>query len=162
MSEPIQLTYTWDKEAFLQASNEAYKYEMKHSPKRFLGWIFIAMTQFGVVAAFKGAPVGLLLVSTFLVVYWYFFRWQIRKYLLAKSFDKEMTYNIFADQEKIRINENSINWDSILEVVSLEKGFLLLWDKSFFFFPKSAFKDSDERNAFAVLAKEKVKSYTKD
>jgi len=162
MSKTLNFSYKWDKELFLRASHEAYKYEMKHSPKRFLGWLFIAMTQFGVIAAFKGAPIGLLLVSTFLVVYWYFFRWGIRRYILAKSFDKEMRYHVSMDEKKIQINDNSIAWEHILEVISLEKGFLLLSTDAFFFFPKPAFKDMDERNLFTEIVKAHVKRYTKD
>ena len=162
MSKLLEFSYKWDKETFLNASHEAYKYEMKHSPKRFLGWIFIAMTQFGVVAAFKGAPIGLLLISTFLVIYWYFLRWPMRKSMLAKRFDKEATYDIKVKEDEIIINEKKIAWSEVLEVVSLEKGFLILANDSFFFFPRKAFKTLEEKNAFAEIAKKNVKSYTKD
>ncbi len=162
MFKPIKLTYTWDKKTFLDASHQAYKYEMKHSSKRFLGWIFIAMTQFGVVAAIRKGSIGLLLVSTILVLYWYFFRWKIRKRLIEKSFDQERIYHVTIEKEKIIINQTDIDWDTILEVISLEKGFLLFFDKSFLFFPATAFKDIDEKNAFAKLAKEKAKNYIKD
>jgi hypothetical protein len=166
MSKTIQFSYTWDKKSFLESSYEAYKYEMKHSPKRFLGWIFIAMTQFGVVAAFKGAPIGLLLVSTLLVGYWYFFRWRLRKSMLSKTFDKNpnlsQTYNVAVNDRAIDINGSLIDWSDIKEVVSLKKGFLILSNNSFFFFPKNAFKDIEERNEFASLAKSKVSNYTKD
>ena len=162
MFSPIQLNYTWDKETFLNASHEAYKYEIKHSPKRFLGWLFIAMTQFGVIAAFKGAPVGLLLVSTFLVGYWYFLRWPLRRMMLAKQFNRIKHYSVLVQEDAITINQEAIDWSLVQEVVSLEKGFLILAKESFFFFPKSAFLGSDERNAFAALAKQKVQSYTKE
>jgi len=162
MFSPIQFNYTWDKESFLEASHEAYKYEMKHSPKRFLGWLFIAMTQFGVIAAFKGAPVGLLLISTLLVGYWYFLRWPLRRMMLAKQFDSEKCYSVLVQEDAITINQEPIAWEWVQEVISLQKGFLLLAKGSFFFFPKSAFLGSDERNAFAALAKQKVQSYIKE
>ena len=162
MFKPINLKYMWDKESFLDASKVAYDYELKHSSKRFLGWLFIAMTQFGVVAAMKKGSIGLLLVSSVLVVYWYFFRWKIRKRLIEKSFDTEQKFHVNIDENKITINENHIKWDSILEVVSLEKGFLVFYKNTFLFFPSKAFKDIDEKNAFAQLAKEKAKNYIKD
>ncbi len=152
MFKPINLRYTWDKESFIDASKVAYDYELIHSPKRFLGWLFIAMTQFGVVAAMKKGSIGLLLISTILVVYWYFFRWKIRKKLIEKSFDTKQEYHINIDKNKITINENYINWDSILEVVSLEKGFLVFYENSSMFFPKNAFENDDAIDAFLSIA----------
>ena len=46
MSNKIKISYNWDEETFINASKAAYDFEMKNSPKRFLGWFFIAMTQF--------------------------------------------------------------------------------------------------------------------
>ena len=72
MFEPIYIEYTWTKELFLKASKSAYDYELKNSPKRFLGWIFIAMAQFGVVMAMIKGAGGLLILSTIFLIYWYF------------------------------------------------------------------------------------------
>jgi len=163
MSNPITINYTWDKETFLKASHAAYKYEMKHSPKRFLGWIFIVMTQFSVVAAMKKEAVGLLLISTFLTIYWYFLRWPMRRAMLSKSFDAitdaNHTFNITASQEGLMIDEHMTPWDKVLEVVSLEEGYLLYHSDTFVFFPVYAFKNLEEKNRFAALAKQKVKHY---
>ncbi len=166
MSDTIRVSYCWDKETFLKASKAAYKYEMKHSPKRFLGWIFIAMTQFGVVAALKKGVVGLLLISTVLVVYWYFFRWKLRKKLLLKSFEKSSTknhhYNVVADKEGIHSEETTILWDQVNQVVSLNEGFLIYSDASSLFIPTSAFADEENKNDFAILAKQNATRYTRE
>ncbi len=166
MSDAIRLSYCWDQETFLKASKAAYKHEMKHSPKRFLGWIFIAMTQFGVVAALKKGVVGLLLISTILVVYWYFFRWNIRKKLLLKSFDKSSTknhyYNIVVDEEGMHAKEMTILWEHVNLIVSLQEGFLIYSEESSLFIPTSAFVDEDQKNEFAILAKQKAKAYTRE
>lgn len=166
MSDTIKLSYHWDQETFLKASKAAYKHEMKHSPKRFLGWIFIAMTQFGVVAALKKGVVGLLLISTILVVYWYFFRWNLRKRLLLKSFEKSSTknhhYNIVVDDEGIHSKEMTISWEHVNQVVSLNEGFLIYSDESSLFIPTNAFADEDKKNDFAILAKKKANAYTRE
>jgi len=163
MSDPIHICYTWDKETFLKASHIAYTYELKHSPKRFLGWIFIAMTQFGVVSAMRGGAIGLLMLSSLLVIYWYYFRWQIRKVMLAKSFDTlpqaNEQYHITATEEGLVMKQREITWQDILEIVSLPEGFLVYFDQSFIFFPLSAFISIEEKNRFASLARENVKHY---
>ena len=166
MSKPIHISYIWDKETYLKASEIAYKYELKHSPKRFLGWIFIAMTQFGVVQTMKGGAIGLLLLSSILVIYWYYFRWQIRKKLLLKNFDTSNNANhqfkIIADDEGLNIDNVNIKWSNILEVVSFDDGFLLYYNDTFIFFPTKAFESIEEKNRFASLAKSKVQNYKKE
>jgi len=166
MSKPIHISYIWDKETYLKASEIAYKYELKHSPKRFLGWIFIAMTQFGVVQVMKGGAIGLLLLSSILVIYWYYFRWQIRKKLLLKNFDisnnKNHQFKIIADDEGLNIDNVGIQWSNILEVVSFDEGFLLYYNDTFIFFPTKAFESIEEKNRFASLAKSKVQNYKKE
>jgi len=160
----IEFNYMWDKKNYLEGSREAYNYEMKHSKKRLIGWFFIALTQFGVVAALKKNAFGLLFISTFLVVYWYFFRWKIREIMIAKTFkDKQAKkYNVKATSKDIEINNEKLNWSDFREIINLDKGFLLILDKSFLFFPKYAFKSIEDSNSFAKLAKENLKSYIKE
>jgi len=166
MSEKIKINYIWDQDTFLTASKCAYDYEMKNSPKRFLGWFFIALTQFGVVAAMKKGAVGLLLISTILVVYWYFFRWSIRKKLLLKNFNKSKEKNnkfeILADDEGIHLKDVVIKWSDVNLTVSLRDGFLIYTNNTFHFFPAKAFSTVEEKSAFASLAKNNSKHYTKE
>jgi len=166
MSKPITISYLWDKDTYLKASEIAYKYELKHSPKRFLGWIFIALTQFGVVSAMKGGAIGLLLLSSILVVYWYYFRWQIRKKILLKNFDTSNNANhqfkIIADDKGLNIDKVDIQWSSILEVISFAEGFLLYHNDTFIFLPSKAFDSIEEKNHFTSLAKNQVQNYKKE
>ena len=161
----INFNYKWDKETYLKAAKVAYDYELKTSRKRYIGFFFIALTQFGVVAALKKGAIGLLLISTFLVVYWYLLRWPIRKISISKAFNKlpnaNMDYSIKTDENGIKINSNLIPWSEIAEVIYLQDGFLIYAENNFFFFPATAFKTLEDKNDFAKLAKKFVKSYTK-
>ena len=162
----IKISYIWDKNTYLNASKIAYTYELKRSPKRFLGWIFIAMSQFGVVSAMKGGGIGLLLLSSLLILYWYYLRWQIRKSILLKNFDnlpnRDHKFTILADKNGLLIDNNPIEWRKILEVISLKSGFLLYYDTTFLFLPLGGFKDIEEKSKFSSLAKSKVKNYKKE
>ncbi len=164
MSKIINISYVWDKNLFLKASKAIYDYELNNSNRKYWGWLFIAMLQFGVVSALKKDAIGLLFISTFLVIYWYLLRWNFRKRFISKTFDKSSNanhkYNIKITNETITIDNNSISWSEIKKVIYLKEGFLLYYKDEFFFFPSSAFKDMDERNEFASLAKEKVENYS--
>ncbi len=162
----IEISYTWNQETFLKASQAAYNHEMKHSPKRFLGWVFIAMTQFGVVAAMKKGAVGLLVISTFLVIYWYVFRWKVRQLLLLRKFEtsqtKDQEFHIRADDEGLHMEKTTITWERIHHIVSVEVGFLIYTNETFLFFPAYAFANEDDKNSFAVMAKAHAAFYTKE
>ncbi len=153
----IKILYTWDKETYLKASEIVYKYELKDSPKRFIGWVFIAMSQFGVVQTMKGGGIGLLLLSSILILYWYYFRWEIRKLILIKNFNKlpnaNYQFNILANHEGITIDNRLIEWNKIENIISLKDGFLLYYNNSFLFFPLSAFEDIEKKNQFGLLVK---------
>jgi hypothetical protein len=158
----IKISYIWDKEIYLKATKIAYDYELKRSSKRFIGWIFIAMSQFGVVQAMKGGGVGLLLLSSILILYWYYFRWEIRKSILIKNFKKSPNanhkFNILANEKGITIDDRLIQWSKIEEIISLRDGFLLYYDNSFLFFPLNAFKDIEKKNQFGLLVKANIKA----
>lgn len=163
MSKPITLTFTWNKETYMKASELAYRYELQKSNRRFLGWFFVALTQFGVVAAMKKGSIGLLLVSTLLVVYWYGLRWPLRRVLLEKSYNTiqaaNHVFHIVASEHAIAIDKKSILWKDFTHIASLSDGFILYTTSEFFFFPVSSFEDIESKNTFAALAKEKVNSY---
>ena len=160
MFEPIYIEYTWTKELFLKAGKSAYDYELKNSPKRFLGWIFIAMAQFGVVMAMKKGAGGLLIISTIFLIYWYLLRWPIRKIIIKKSFDKSPLANhnfkITIKEDGLYFDNNKISWDEILKIVSVENGFLLYLNSDYLYFPYSAFKNIEEKNRFKEEAKKRV------
>jgi len=166
MSKSIEINYTWDRETFIEASKATYDFELRHSPKRFFGWFFIAMTQFGVVGALKKDAYALLVIATVLVIYWYALRWPLRKLMINKTFDttenKNHKFTMSADTSGIIVDGTLLSWDSLTEVVSMPKGFLVFHSGSFLYIPKLAFKDSESKDKFSHLAKESVKSYRKE
>ncbi len=165
-SKPILINYTWSQEVFVSASQATYEFELKHSPKRFLGWFFIGLSQFGVVAALKKDAYGLLLISSILVIYWYLFRWPIRRFMITRSFassqSKNHTFKMTATKEGIQVDSTMISWNDITEVISLDKAYLLYHGTSFLFIPKSAFANDKESDRFSNLVKNSVTSYKKD
>jgi len=166
MFKNIDIKYQWNKETFLLASKAMYDFDMKHSPKRFLGWMFIALTQFGVVGALKKDAFGLLIVSTFLVIYWYALRWPLRKIMLLKGFNnssiKDKQFVMSANKDGLALDSKLITWNDLKEVISLKDGFLLYYGESFLFIPKNAFLSIDEKDRFSHLAKDNAAFYKKD
>ena len=161
----INFNYKWDKPTYMQAAKVAYNYEFKNSKKRYIGFFFIALTQFGVVAILKKGAPGLLFVSSFLVLYWYLLRWKLREASIKKAFDKlptaNMQYSVDANNYGININSQIIQWQDILKVVSLSEGALIYTKDNFFFFPANAFKNLEDKNSFSKLAKANAQNYIK-
>ena len=158
MSKTIHLEYVWNKETYLQASRAIYDFNMKHSPKRFLGWFFIALTQFGVVGALKKDAYGLLIIATFLVIYWYLLRWPLRRMMLLRGFmassTKDHLFKINIDAQGLKIDTNDLQWSEILEVIAWCDGYLLYVGEDFFYFPKNAFVSAEDKELFVSYVKE--------
>lgn len=165
MSKNIQISYTWDRETYLKASKIAYDYELTKSNKKYIGWFFIALTQFGVVAAMKGGAIGLLLISTVLVLYWYSLRWPLRKKMIERTFDKlpnaNKNYHINISDQNLSIDEKEISWNEITQVLVLKDGTFLYLNQDSLFIPNVAFKTSEEKNTFLKILKNSVSNYTK-
>jgi len=163
-SKEIIIKYKWDEKSFLSASKIAYDYELKHSLKRYLGWLFIILAQFGVVAALKKGAFGLLFISTILLIYWYLLRWPLRAFFIKRGFQKSNLANkefeATISDKFIAINGIKIKWSDINEVISTQNGYLLKLDNQILFLPKSAFKD-EAKSYFLELAQSKSK-YTKE
>ncbi len=166
MSKEIHISYIWDRETYLKASKLIYDYELKNSNKKYLGWFFIALTQFGVVSAIKQGVFGLLLLSTVLVIYWYYLRWPLRKKIIERTFKKlpnaNKTYHIDISQEKLSIDKKEIKWSEITQLLVLKDGIFLYLDRESLFIPNSAFKSLEERNSFLKIVKDSLSIYIKD
>ena len=161
MSKPIEVSFEWNKELALKTSKLYYDYDMRHSSKRYVGWFFVALVQFGIVGALKHDSYGLLYLSTFLVGYWYYGRWFLRKRMLERYYDKNNPQNL---QIEFRIDENglhgkekNISWDEILKVIELQEGVLVQAKENALFFANAAFKKEDDKTRFLKMAKEKGK-----
>ena len=156
----LNISYKWDKKTYIQGSKSLYYDLLRNSPKRFIGWFFIGLSQFGLVAFYKKGAFGLLLISTIFLIYWYILRWQIRKLLLINAFNKsplkDKTIQIELDDKVITINQNPIKWSDIQRVLLENVGFLLYYNDEFIFIPKSAFNDDDEKE-FLKIIKKKLK-----
>ncbi len=163
MSDNMKLELRWDEESFMQGAKLAYDYEMKHSWRRYAGWLFIAMTQFGVVGAIRYGVNGLLLISTILVIYWYFLRWPLRRSALKRFFKKlpnaEKIIKIEAQDGGICLDGVCVPWSSFRRVIASSNGYLLDMGDAFLYLPRSIFPDSESRNGFVALLKENIENY---
>ncbi len=153
----FKLTYTWDEQTYIRASKALYEYEMGHSTKKYIGWFFIALTQFGVVAAIKQGDGILLIVSTFLVLYWYLLRWRVREFFLKKAFRKLPNANakisILLHDNSLQINDTTIPLHEIADFLELSNGMYLLYHDTSIYIPHSAFKSEEELNSFVKRLK---------
>jgi Zn-dependent protease with chaperone function len=162
MSKEINLHFVFDKKFFLDTTKKVYEYELKHSPKKYIGWFFIALAQFGVVGALKHNAYGLLFISTIFLFYWYILRWQVRKYFALKWFEKIAIKNKAID---VKIDSNGITsnlYDKKLSYKDIalykvtQDGVLLFHDGVASFFPKEIFKNVEDYDDFLKILKEKV------
>jgi len=157
MSKEIILNFRWDKDTYMRAGEFAYKYKMYHTPKKYLGWIFIALLQFGVVGALLKGTLAILLFSTIMLIYWYYLKIRIEKYYLSKKFDSEKDANkllqISIKDNEIDINKKKVLWSEIPLIIASEKGYLLDHISGYIFFPSKAFKQEEDKTSFINIAR---------
>ena len=158
MSKTIEIHYTWSKELALEASKRFYDYDMRNSAKRYIGWLFVALTQFAIVGALKHDSYTMLYLCSFLVAYWYYGRWYLRKSMLEKYYkkidapEKEVTFSL---KDNIFYSEDTpIDWDDIFKVIQLEDGVLLHTKENTLFFSRNSFSSYEELQAFMQVMKE--------
>ena len=156
-SNPITASFVWSEAVALRSSELFYKYEFRHSYRRYVGWLFIAMAQFGVVGALKHDAYGMLVVSSFLLLYWYGIRWQMRKRLAKRLFKssplaEENIKTIFSEA-RLHSGEEEIAWHEVEKVVEKEDGFLFFMASKSTFFPREAFESAEMRDALRALIK---------
>jgi hypothetical protein len=161
MSKEIKIEFTWTKELAIEASQKFYEYDMRHSNKRYLGWFFVGLTQFAIVGALKHDSYGLLYLSTFLVGYWYYGRWYLRKSMLEKFYNKreiqaKKTY--FKLKEDGLYNENTlIPWDEIFKIIKLDDGILVQIQNNTLFFKREFFSSYEDMQSFLATMKKQGK-----
>ena len=161
MSKSIEIALRWDKEEALKASKLLYDYDMNHSFKRYVGWAFIAMMQFGIVAALKYNAYGLLLISSFFVLYWYYGRWYLRNRLIQKYYYKKGVQNsllhIKCNEDGITIENIFIQWENIYTVIDTKNALLFQTEKEPLYIPYNAFSNVDDIQECLQLLKIKGK-----
>jgi len=161
MSKPVEIRYTWNRENVEKLFDSSYKYLFNHSAKRYVGWLFIALLQFGVVAALKKDAIGLLLFSSIVLVYWYYGKKMIARRRVRKSFEhspfKDRMIHIDAGDEglDIRGNEGDIHWDweDIDDVIPLDDAVMIYRHPDFHYIPASGFASLEEKSRFKSMAK---------
>ena len=157
MSKEISIRFYWSKELAIEASKKYYDYDMHHSSKRYIGWFFVALVQFAIVGALKHNAYGLLYLSTFLVAYWYYGRWYLRKIMIEKFYDKQNIDQTQAEftlkQEGLYNGDFCICWDDIFKVIKLEEGALVQLSNSTLFFKRDAFRSSKDMQSFFTIMK---------
>ena len=160
MSKEVKLEFTWSKEVATKSFNELYRYEFNHSLKKYIGWLFVAILQFGVVATLKKGDVSLLIFSTVILSYWYIFKKMIAKRLFLKRFEndplKDKKISIIADKNGLHFKNQNISWEwsDIESVEDVKNGLLLIKHPNHYFIPLNAFKSFEDKNDFKMMFKE--------
>jgi len=156
---PINISYTWDRENFEKAFSRSYTHQFKNSARRYVGWFFVALAQFGVVAAFKGGSIGLLMLATILILYWYVIKkWLIHQRAI-KAYEnsplKNSQIKLQITQEGVNQDDTFIPWQDIQGLVPIEDDILLYYKEKAFYIPSNAFHTIEEKSALKSLAKAK-------
>ena len=162
-SKQIKISYKWDRDNLEKSFEKSYTYHYKNSMRRYIGWLFVAMAQFGVVFALKGNHVGLLLFSTILIVYWYLIKkWLVKKRVM-KDFEnsehKDKVIEMYVDESGIVQNGELIPWENINGIVAADDAFMLYQKGKEYYIPSNSFEDFEQKSRFKAIAKERGKLY---
>jgi len=161
MSSKVTFELLWSEESAIRASKLYYDYDMKNSAKRYIGWLFVALVQFGIVGALKHNSYGILFVATFLVAYWYYGRWYLRAGMIKRFYKKHHSEDellkIEIDAKKIALNTQVIPWEEVERVIELEEGFILQTLTNTLFFENTLFKKGSDKMEFRRFASEAQK-----
>jgi len=159
ISKPVKISYRWDRENFDKAFSNAYTHQYKNSARRYIGWLFVAMAQFGVVAALKGGSIALLMFSTILILYWYVIKkWILKRRALAafeRSPMKDRNITLDITPEEIKQGDRSVPWEALQGVVPVEDDIMLYDQDRAFYIPSNAFASVEDKNRIKSWAKEK-------
>ncbi len=161
MSKSIIINYIWNRENVERLFEASYKYQFNHSAKRYIGWLFIALLQFGVVAALKKGAFELLLFSTIVLIYWYYGKKEIAKRRAKKSFlnssFRDKTIHIEVNDEGFMIKgqegKTQWKWNDIDEVVSLGDDIMLCKYPYFHYIPSNGFSSLEDKSLFKSMAR---------
>ena len=162
MSKPIEIKYRWDRDNLERVFDSSYRYEFENSHKRYIGWFFIAIMQFGVVSALKYGSFGLLLFSTIVLIYWYYGKKIIAKRRAIMSFEsstfRDRLIEMSVDDESIFIKPNTtLKWSDIDEIKSIGDDIMLYKYPNFHYIPSIAFSSLEDKNSFKSIARDKGK-----
>ena len=161
MSKDIEISFEWSRELAIKASKMYYEYDMRNSAKRYIGWLFVALTQFGMVGALKHDSFGLLYISTFLVLYWYYGRWYIRKFMIDRYYNRvdldRRDVVFYLRDDGLHSEDNLISWNEIFKVVRFDSDVLIHTSTNTLFFQRASFKSYDDLEKFLEIMRDKGK-----
>ena len=162
-SNKIKISYKWDRENLEKSFEKSYAYHYKNSMRRYIGWLFIAMAQFGVVFALKGNHIGLLLFSTILIIYWYLLKKWLVKRRVMRDFEnspyKDKVIEMYIDESGIMQEGKLVPWESINGIVVADDAFMIYQKGKEYYIPSESFEDFEQKSQFKTIAKEKGKLY---
>ena len=165
MPESIKISYTWSRDNFQKLFDSSYRYQFNHSMKRYIGWLFVAILQLGVVAALTRKSFELLLFATIMLLYWYYGKKIIARKRAAKVFEnssfKDKTIQIEVDEKGFDIKsdegESHWSWSEVDEVSALEDDVMIYRHPNFHYIPSSGFRSLEDKSHFKSLAKKNQK-----
>lgn len=147
----ISLEFPWTSERYVQAGKAAYKYQMTHSYKKYIGYAFLAIMIYGLVSE----AYDLLYLGLIFSIYWHYIRPYIQTQQLKKKFLKEGLHGgsikFLINKKGVSINDNLLLWNHISKVIIAKDGFLLERNEGYPFLPLNAFKSDEDAKAFINL-----------
>jgi len=161
MSDPIRIEYVWSRENVAKLFDSSYRYFFSHSSRRYIGWFFIALLQFGVVAALKQGAVGLLMFSTLALLYWYVGKRFIARRRALASWEaspfRDKPLTILADDDglEIRSDQGDVqwSWDDVEAVAAIGDDVMVYHAHHAHYIPESGFASIEDKSRFKTLAR---------
>jgi len=161
MSKPIKISYIWNRENVDSLFEASYKYQFEHSRKRYVGWFFIALLQYGIVVALKKEAFAILLFSTIILFYWYYGKKWIAKRRAEKSFEhsefKDKKIEMLIDKDGYTLlspHQEKWSWSEVQEVIVLGDDIMLHKYPNFHYIPEKGFESMEEKSRFKSLVKQ--------
>ena len=158
----IKAEFKWSKDIYKTAGEITYKYMMKYSYKKYIGYLFIGLILLGLYREYKFHDLSALYLGVILSIYWYYIRAFLYKKRLDKGYKKEgidginMHFNI--SKGGININGNMIPWRDISLAIIEDRGIVLKRAEGYPFLPVNSFKSQEDIEEFInLLGKNRVK-----
>lgn len=159
ISKSININYIWNKENVDKLFEASYRYQFENSKKRYIGWLLIAIMQYGIVLALKREVFAVLLFSTIMLAYWYYGKKWIARKRANKSFeespfkDKNIEIDINKQGFDIKYSNEKWSWEEIDEIIVLNDDIMIYKYPNFHYIPSNGFKSNKDKKFLLSLAK---------
>jgi len=141
-----KIKFSWDEESAKSSFEELYRYEFNHSAKRYIGWFFIALLQYGIVGAILKGKIAILIFATVMLFYWYYGKKYIAKKRFLKDNKNKKDISIMVDDDGITFEDGTKwLWSEIDKVEDVAKGLLIIKHPKHYFLPSKAFSSFEEK-----------------